>query len=60
MNIKIQASVSFVDNFSVDLLQRPIAPEMVMFYITQDTQRHPLLPELKSGVLIFHLAVKIF
>lgn len=22
---------------------------MVIFYITQDTQRHPLLPELKSG-----------
>ncbi|MED6157750.1 hypothetical protein PIB30_026145 [Stylosanthes scabra] len=32
-----------------DLLQRPIPPEMVIFYITQDTQRHPLLPELKSG-----------
>ncbi|KAK2367682.1 Vacuolar protein sorting-associated protein [Trifolium repens] len=32
-----------------DLLQRPLSPEMVIFYITQDTQRHPLLPELKSG-----------
>ncbi|MED6157751.1 hypothetical protein PIB30_026145 [Stylosanthes scabra] len=42
---------------SDDLLQRPIPPEMVIFYITQDTQRHPLLPELKSGVLFFHLRV---
>ncbi|KAL5544936.1 hypothetical protein UlMin_008720 [Ulmus minor] len=32
-----------------DLPERPISPEMVIFYITQDTQRHPLLPELKSG-----------
>ncbi|GAU16291.1 hypothetical protein TSUD_299230 [Trifolium subterraneum] len=31
-----------------DVLQRPLSPEMVIFYITQDTQRHPLLPELKS------------
>ncbi|KAG5112018.1 hypothetical protein JHK82_035287 [Glycine max] len=32
-----------------DLQQRPLSPEMAIFYITQDTQRHPLLPELKSG-----------
>ncbi|KAF4373557.1 hypothetical protein F8388_025251 [Cannabis sativa] len=32
-----------------DLLAGPVAPEMVIFYVTQDTQRHPLLPELKSG-----------
>jgi hypothetical protein len=38
---------------SGDLLQRPLSPEMVIFYITQDTQRHPLLPELKSGLLIY-------
>uniref|UniRef100_A0A2P2JXS3 Vacuolar protein sorting-associated protein 26C n=2 Tax=Rhizophora mucronata TaxID=61149 RepID=A0A2P2JXS3_RHIMU len=31
------------------LLDRPVSPEMVIFYVTQDTQRHPLLPELKSG-----------
>ncbi|KAK9072297.1 hypothetical protein SSX86_008730 [Deinandra increscens subsp. villosa] len=29
--------------------EKPISPEMVFFYITQDTQRHSLLPELKSG-----------
>ncbi|XP_030442507.1 uncharacterized protein LOC115664763 isoform X4 [Syzygium oleosum] len=32
-----------------ELLDQPASPEMVIFYITQDTQRHPLLPELKSG-----------
>ena len=37
---------------SDDLLERPVSPEMVIFYITQDTQRHPLLLELKSGVLL--------
>lgn len=35
-----------------DLLERPVSPEMVIFYLTQDTQRHPLLPELKSGLLL--------
>uniref|UniRef100_A0A6N2M8P5 Uncharacterized protein n=1 Tax=Salix viminalis TaxID=40686 RepID=A0A6N2M8P5_SALVM len=30
-------------------IQRPVSPEMAIFYITQDTQRHPLLPEIKSG-----------
>ncbi|KAH1241330.1 Down syndrome critical region protein 3 [Glycine max] len=34
---------------SADLQQQPLSPEMAIFYITQDTQRHPLLPELKSG-----------
>uniref|UniRef100_A0A6N2KPM7 Down syndrome critical region protein 3 n=1 Tax=Salix viminalis TaxID=40686 RepID=A0A6N2KPM7_SALVM len=29
--------------------ERPVSPEMAIFYITQDTQRHPLLPEIKSG-----------
>ncbi|XP_057737002.1 uncharacterized protein LOC130954285 isoform X2 [Arachis stenosperma] len=38
-----------VESDKADLLQRPIPPEMVIFYITQDTQRHSLLPELKSG-----------
>lgn len=32
-----------------ELLDQPASPEIVIFYITQDTQRHPLLPELKSG-----------
>uniref|UniRef100_A0A6N2LVG5 Uncharacterized protein n=1 Tax=Salix viminalis TaxID=40686 RepID=A0A6N2LVG5_SALVM len=30
-------------------IQRPVSPEIAIFYITQDTQRHPLLPEIKSG-----------
>ncbi|XP_048228122.1 vacuolar protein sorting-associated protein 26C isoform X2 [Ricinus communis] len=38
-----------VESDKVDLLERPVSPEMAIFYITQDTQRHPLLPELKSG-----------
>lgn len=38
-----------VESDKADLLDGPISPEMVIFYITQDTQRHPLLPELKSG-----------
>ncbi|CAI9295472.1 unnamed protein product [Lactuca saligna] len=29
--------------------EKPVSPEMVFFYITQDTQRHSLLHELKSG-----------
>ncbi|KAK3228311.1 hypothetical protein Dsin_008173 [Dipteronia sinensis] len=40
---------SFYPYVSADLPEQPIAPEMVIFYITQDTQRHPLLPELKTG-----------
>lgn len=36
----------------VDLPERPLPPEMVIFYITQDTQRHPLLPEIKTGLSI--------
>lgn len=38
--------------FLADFLERPLSSEMVIFYITQDTQRHPLLPELKSGLSI--------
>lgn len=38
--------------FSADLLERSVSSEMAIFYITQDTQRHPLLPELKSGLLL--------
>ncbi|KAJ6340404.1 hypothetical protein OIU77_008209 [Salix suchowensis] len=34
---------------SADVLERSVSPEMAIFYITQDTQRHPLLPEIKSG-----------
>ncbi|XP_028756625.1 Down syndrome critical region protein 3 homolog [Neltuma alba] len=46
----LSATMEFiVESDKVDLLQRPISPEMVIFYITQDTQRHALLHELKSG-----------
>ncbi|KAI3907198.1 hypothetical protein MKX01_020556, partial [Papaver californicum] len=38
-----------VESDKVNLLQAPDSPEMVNFYITRDTQRHPLLPELSSG-----------
>ncbi|CAK7349576.1 unnamed protein product [Dovyalis caffra] len=38
-----------VESDKADLLERPVSSEMAIFYITQDTQRHPLLPELKSG-----------
>ncbi|XP_073119366.1 uncharacterized protein [Henckelia pumila] len=38
-----------VESEKDNLLQKPVSPEMVIFYITQDTQRHQLLPELKSG-----------
>ena len=40
----------FLFGVEVDLPERPLPPEMVIFYITQDTQRHPLLPEIKSGL----------
>ncbi|XP_073015286.1 uncharacterized protein [Primulina eburnea] len=38
-----------VESEKDNLLQQPVSPEIVMFYITQNTQRHQLLPELKSG-----------
>ncbi|GAB4842733.1 hypothetical protein Ancab_012708 [Ancistrocladus abbreviatus] len=38
-----------VGSDKAELLESPVSSELVMFYITQDTQRHPLLPELKSG-----------
>ncbi|XVE90747.1 hypothetical protein DITRI_Ditri20bG0101900 [Diplodiscus trichospermus] len=46
----LSATVEFlIESDKADLLELPISPEMVIFYITQDTQRHPILPELKSG-----------
>ncbi|KAL4324328.1 hypothetical protein GQ457_11G028830 [Hibiscus cannabinus] len=46
----LSATVEFiVESDKADLLNQPVSPEMVIFYITQDTQRHPILPELKSG-----------
>uniref|UniRef100_A0A6N2LS91 Uncharacterized protein n=2 Tax=Salix viminalis TaxID=40686 RepID=A0A6N2LS91_SALVM len=38
-----------VESDKADVLERPVSPEIAIFYITQDTQRHPLLPEIKSG-----------
>ncbi|XP_012086277.1 vacuolar protein sorting-associated protein 26C isoform X2 [Jatropha curcas] len=38
-----------VESDKADLLAQPVSPETAIFYITQDTQKHPLLPELKSG-----------
>nr|VDC65106.1 unnamed protein product [Brassica rapa] len=46
----LSATMEFIiESGRVDLPERPLPPEMVIFYITQDTQRHPLLPEIKSG-----------
>ncbi|XP_057446916.1 uncharacterized protein LOC130738781 isoform X2 [Lotus japonicus] len=46
----LSATTEFImESDKADLLQRPVSPETVIFYITQDTQRHPLLPEIKSG-----------
>ncbi|GAV88018.1 Vps26 domain-containing protein [Cephalotus follicularis] len=53
----ISATVEFIIESDKADLERPFSPEMVMFYITQDTQKHPLLPELKSGG--FRVAGKI-
>uniref|UniRef100_A0A6N2KN43 Uncharacterized protein n=1 Tax=Salix viminalis TaxID=40686 RepID=A0A6N2KN43_SALVM len=41
-----------VESDKADVLERPVSPEMAIFYITQDTQRHPLLPEIKSEYLL--------
>lgn len=46
----LSATVEFIiESDLVSVPEKPISPEMVFFYITQDTQRHALLPELKSG-----------
>ncbi|XP_050379219.1 uncharacterized protein LOC126796436 isoform X2 [Argentina anserina] len=46
----LSATLEFiVESDKADAIERPVSPEMVVFYITQDTQRHPLLPQLKSG-----------
>ncbi|CAL5373753.1 unnamed protein product [Camellia sinensis] len=34
------------------LPDQPVSPELVIFYITQDTQRHSLLPELRSESIL--------
>ncbi|KAI5660285.1 hypothetical protein M9H77_29078 [Catharanthus roseus] len=38
-----------VESEKGNLPEKPVSPDTVIFYITQDTQRHMLLPELKSG-----------
>ncbi|XP_074565923.1 uncharacterized protein LOC141822374 isoform X2 [Curcuma longa] len=38
-----------VENEKVNLLSSPPPPEFARFYITQDTQKHQLLPELLTG-----------
>ncbi|KAF5178119.1 Down syndrome critical region protein 3-like protein [Thalictrum thalictroides] len=54
----LSATVEFiVESKKTNLLKKPVSPEMVSFFITQDTQRHPLLPELFSGG--FRVAGKI-
>lgn len=45
----LSATLEFIIESEKDLLELPISPELVLFYITQDTQKHPLLSELKSG-----------
>uniref|UniRef100_M1A4A8 Vacuolar protein sorting-associated protein 26C n=1 Tax=Solanum tuberosum TaxID=4113 RepID=M1A4A8_SOLTU len=46
----LSATVEFIiESEKENLPEKPISPEMVIFYMTQDTQRHSLLPELKSG-----------
>ncbi|XP_024171998.2 vacuolar protein sorting-associated protein 26C [Rosa chinensis] len=45
-----------VESDKADVIERPVSPEMVVFYITQDTQRHPLLPQLKSGTDYFSIS----
>ncbi|KAL8242337.1 hypothetical protein R6Q59_012639 [Mikania micrantha] len=46
----LSATVEFIVESELAILpEKPVSPEMVFFYITQDTQRHTLLPELKSG-----------
>ncbi|KAL5721866.1 hypothetical protein ACHQM5_005454 [Ranunculus cassubicifolius] len=54
----LSATVEFlVESKKTNLLRASVSPELVSFYITQDTQRHPLLPELFSGG--FRVAGKI-
>lgn len=46
----LSATVEFIiESEKANLPEKPVSPEMIIFYITQDTQRHSLLPELKSG-----------
>ncbi|CAL5327765.1 unnamed protein product [Camellia sinensis] len=47
----LSATVEFIiESEKASLPDQPVSPELVIFYVTQDTQRHSLLPELRSGV----------
>lgn len=46
----LSATMEFIiESAKKNLQVTPVSPDMVSFYITQDTQKHPLLPELVSG-----------
>ncbi|XP_042500026.1 vacuolar protein sorting-associated protein 26C-like [Macadamia integrifolia] len=46
----LSATMEFIiESEKCNLLEAPVSPEMIVFYITQDTQNHPLHPELRSG-----------
>ncbi|XP_019196205.1 PREDICTED: Down syndrome critical region protein 3 homolog isoform X2 [Ipomoea nil] len=46
----LTATMEFIIESEKDTLpEKPISPEMVFFYITQDTQRHLLVSHLKLG-----------
>ncbi|KAI0488914.1 hypothetical protein KFK09_028753 [Dendrobium nobile] len=47
-----------VEHDKASLIQAPISPELTSFFITQDTQKHQLLPELSSGR--FQVSGKIY
>nr|XP_010926490.1 Down syndrome critical region protein 3 homolog isoform X4 [Elaeis guineensis] len=46
----LSATLEFiVESDKASLAGPPVSPELVRFYITQDTQKHQLLPELLTG-----------
>ncbi|XP_060205434.1 uncharacterized protein LOC132633193 isoform X3 [Lycium barbarum] len=49
----LSATVEFIiQTEKENLPEKPLSPEMVIFYMTQDTQRQSLLPELKSESIL--------
>ncbi|KAG6413154.1 hypothetical protein SASPL_125856 [Salvia splendens] len=55
----LSATIEYIVESDKDNLpQKPIPPEMVIFYITQDTQRHTLISELKSDPINGELTVE--
>ncbi|XP_028059862.1 Down syndrome critical region protein 3 homolog isoform X2 [Camellia sinensis] len=49
----LSATVEFIiESEKASLPDQPVSPELVIFYITQDTQRHSLLPELRSESIL--------